>query len=155
MQKLVILILSLFIVAPATFAHDEGHGPKMGKERPKYGGKLANMVEMKKDNGKTKLDATPILKAELAKVGRNELRLFVYDNEMNPIELSAVTEVKAFVETKDRKTRKWKREANFDLTTSGRYLTGTIPGKPRRPFNVEVELMHAGKPLLAHFSHIH
>ena len=154
MRILTLILVTVLLIAPA-LAHDEGHGPKMGKERPKYGGKLANFVEMKTENGKVTLAETPLLKGELAKVGKNELRLFIYDTEMKPIKLDAVTAVKGFVETKDRKTKQWTREGEFEMDDKRRYLSARIPGKPRRPFNIEIELLHNDKKLLAHFSHIH
>ena len=145
------LILALCLLTQISYAHDDGHGPKLG-DQPKFGGKVTaaiNKKEVKKGR-----DATMLYKGELTKTGQNMVRIYLYNKKMKPLKLENVGDAYAEVIYKDRETRKWTKK-KFDLEKKNGSFEGKIPGNPRRPFNIDVTIKHDEKNLFMAFDNLH
>ena len=82
MKKLIFLIT---LMTASAYAHDGGHGPKLG-DQPKYGGKVAAVINKKEVKKGT--DAKLLYKAELTKNSQNIIRVYMYNTKMKLMNLN-------------------------------------------------------------------
>ena len=131
------------------FAHDEGHGPKIS-DAGKYGGLVSPVIDMKEAAKGT--HAAVVYKAELVRTADGKVRLYLYDQQMAPIDTkSAVTSVKGFLEVKVK--GKYKQEP-FSLTLDGKSFVGLAPKSTSKPFNIDFHIKEAGRELLTAFDNL-
>lgn len=144
-------IIATLLISSLTFAHDEGHGPKLG-DQPKFSGKVAAVINKKEINKGTK--ATMLYKAELTKNAKNVIRVYFYDKKMTLMKLDGITSASGelLFKSRDRKkmeNHKFKLKKVVEKNTE--FFEGTLPTKPRRPFNVDVTLDEKDKKLFIAF----
>lgn len=146
-----VFVISAFLVISAlSFAHDEGHGPKLG-DQPKFGGRVAAVIDKKEVRKGT--SAELLYKAELTKNNKNVVRVYLYDKEMNPLKLDGFKGAKGELQFKDRKTKKWKsREFKFEKKDDA--FEGELPTDPRKPFNIDVSVEAGDKTLFMAFDNL-
>ncbi len=147
MKKLIFLIT---LMTASAYAHDGGHGPKLG-DQPKYGGKVAAVINKKEVKKGT--DAKLLYKAELTKNSQNIIRVYMYNTKMKLMNLNNLKNAKADLIFKDRKTKKWKAET-FNLEKKDDFYQGKLPVQPRRPFNIDVTVNAEGKDLFMAFDNL-
>lgn len=142
---LIILAVGLF-----SFAHDDGHGPKLG-DQPKFGGKVSAVIDKAEINKGTK--AKMLYKAELTKNNKNFIRVYLYDDKMKPLDIASLGDSSGALMFKDRKTKKWVNH-KFNLKKEKDHYSGQLPTKPRRPFSVDVTIKEKGKSLFMAFDNL-
>jgi hypothetical protein len=149
MKCLLSILVSVFVTAQA-FAHDEGHGPKLG-DQPKFGGLVSAVIDhLEVDKGR---DAKLLYKAELTKNAQGTVRVYFYDNTMKPVSIGDFGSASADLIHKDRKTKKWISKS-FKLEKKGDFYEGKLPLKPRPPFNVDVKVDSKAKKLFMAFDNL-
>jgi hypothetical protein len=146
------LMFALFLVSSSlssALAHDEGHGPKLN-DAPKQGGVVSPVINAK--DAKLGAKAGLVHKAELVRSEDGSVRLYLYDKEMNPLDLSKFDKAgKGVVEFK--KGKKWTKKDFAFKQEDGAY-TATPPKAPTKPFNIDVRVKEDGKELLAAFDNL-
>lgn len=138
MKSFIICALGFGLMSTSLFAHDEGHGPKL-TDRPKYGGKVAAVVE----DGM--LTHTVKYKAELVKNSKNEVKLYVYDKEMEPVTLDRFSEARL-----EAQGRRSKQAQKVSLTKSDKFFEGKLP-QMKGPFSVDIVVKENDEELIAGF----
>ncbi|MBI4405141.1 MAG: hypothetical protein HY537_13345, partial [Deltaproteobacteria bacterium] len=131
-MKALFILLSVLSGALAC-AHDEGHGPKL-TDVGKYGGVVSPVVATKEASLGTK--AKLVYKAELVRTEDAGVKLYLYDKDMNQLDVSRFTKsAKGVVEIiKKKKTTK----TPFELSLVDGAFTGSYPKPSSRPFNIDV-----------------
>ena len=141
------LLLSLALGCMTTFAHDEGHGPKL-TDLGKYGGLVRPVIDLKE--AKRGAKALLLHKAELVRSEDRGMKVYLYDKDMNPLDLGKLeAKGKGSVETvkKGKATR-----VPFELTLNELAFTGSYPAPKQKPFNIDIILKEkGGRELLAAF----
>lgn len=141
-------LISISISAPV-WAHDEGHGPKL-TDASKQGGVVSPVVESKDASKGAK--APLVHKSELVRSDDGSVRVYLYDKDMNPLDLSKFdTAGEGIIEFK--KDKKWNKKA-FPLKQEEGAFVGTAPKAPSRPFNIDVHIKEGKKELLAAFDNL-
>jgi hypothetical protein len=139
------VLLAASLSLPA-FAHDEGHGPKV-VDAGKMGGVLTAVVLAK--DAKLGAKATLVYKAELTRSEDGAVRVYFYDKDMKPLDISGLPETaKASLEAKKRK--KW-TSAPFVLKKTVDGYEGKAPKPASKPFNIDVTITEGKRELLAAF----
>lgn len=139
----------LFASLNPTFAHDEGHGPKIS-DAGKRGGIVASVIRAK--DVKKGAGAELLYKAELVRSEDGTVKVYVYDKEMNVVDLAKFdSKAKGVVESK--KQKKW-TQAPFDLALEGDAFSGKAPAPAKKPFNIDVKIKMSGQELLAAFDNL-
>jgi hypothetical protein len=146
MKKLIAVIA--FLAASAAFAHDEGHGPKL-TDQGKQGGVVSPVIDAKDASKGSK--ATLIYKAELVRSDDGTVRVYLYDKDMNSLDLAKFGTAKGVVEFK--KNKKWSKE-EFTLAPSEGALVGKAPKVNTKPFNIDMRVKEGSKELLAAFDNL-
>ena len=82
MRKKILSLIITALLSPKLFAHDEGHGPKLG-DQAKFGGVIAAVISASEVEKGRKADL--IYKAELTKNSDGIVRLYFYDIEMKAV----------------------------------------------------------------------
>lgn len=147
-MKTIFLILISFAMT-ASFAHEGGHGEL--EEGGKFGGVTAPIV----DNSEAGLGnkAKFLYKAELVRNESGKLSLYVFDDKMNLIDLSALeNEVEAKIEVK--KKGKFTYLGTFKLSKHGNHFMGQLPKIDYKPFNIDFFLMKGKQKLFVGFSNL-
>lgn len=142
-----LLTIVFVLVGHLAFAHDEGHGPKLG-DQPKFGGKVVAVINKNEVSKGTK--ATMLYKAELTKNNQNVVRVYLYDKSMKPMTVDGFGSGEGELQFKDRKTRKWISH-EFKFEKKDGFYEGKLSAKPRRPFNIDVTLKQKDKKLFMAF----
>jgi hypothetical protein len=138
------------LMAGNAWAHDDGHGPKLG-DQPKFGGAVTAVINHKEvEAGR---DAKLLYKAELTKNSSGMVRVYFYDKNMKPVELEAFTDAEGQLLYKDRKTRKGASKS-FDLEKKGNHFEGKMPLKPMPPFNIDVTVKKGDRKLFMAFDNL-
>lgn len=147
-MKKVIVILFL-IGAASALAHDEGHGPKL-TDQGKQGGVLSAVVD-KKDASKGE-KAALVYKSELVRSEDGTVRVYLYDKDMNPLDLSKLDKkskgLLAF-----KKNRKW-TSREFPLEQSEGAFVGKAPQAGSKPFNIDLYFKEGSRDLLTAFDNL-
>ena len=147
-SALKIVAASLFISATA-FAHDEGHGPKLA-DTGKYGGIVSAVV--KKADAKLGAKAPLVHKAELVRSADGTVRVYLYDQSMNPLDLKNV-EAKGSASLGAKVKGKWS-ETPFPLEQKEGSFMGKLPKPGSKPYNIDVTVKEAGTELLSAFDNL-
>lgn len=146
MNKILALTLTLSLSA---FAHDEGHGPKL-TDSPKQGGVLTSVVLAKDASKGTKADL--VYKAEIVRSSDNTIRVYYYDQSMNPVKVEgfAKTAKADLITEKKGKFTVQKFELKFVVD----HFEGKSPKPARKPYNIDVKVMEGERELLAAFDNL-
>lgn len=146
MKKCFVILLALSL---NTFAHDEGHGPKL-TDAPKQGG-LVSSVVLAKDAG---LGAKAPMKhkAEIVRSLEGMVRVYFYDQEMNPLKLGLLNS-KATGNLISGKKGKI-TEQKFDLVWKNDHYEGKSPKPTRKPYNIDVKVLEGTTELLVAFDNL-
>lgn len=144
------LILMTALISQLVYAHDDGHGPKLG-DQPEYGGKVTAVIDKDEVDKGTKAEL--LYKAELTKNNQNVVRVYLYDKKMKSLKLDDVSEAYAELISKDKETQKWKK-TKFSLEQERGSFSGKIPGTPQRPFNIDVTLKRGDQALFMAFDNL-
>ena len=149
-MKFLASLLSLALCSVSAYAHDDGHGPKLG-DQPKFGGLVAAVIDyLEVNKGR---EAKLLYKAELTKNAKGVVRVYFYDNTMKPISIDGFNAATADLIHKDRKSKKWITKS-FKLEKKGDFYEGNLPLKPRPPFNVDVKVDSKDKKLFMAFDNL-
>lgn len=147
-MKQLILVGSL-LMATLSFAHDEGHGPKL-TDSPKQGGVVAPVIDAKE--AKLGAKAALLYKAELVRLDDGTVRVYLYDQTMNPLSLEALNPTaQGVLETWKKKTATRKP---FELKKESDAFVGQAPKATAKPFNIDVTFQEKGRKLLAAFDNL-
>lgn len=149
MKKLMLLMFT--VAASVTLAHDEGHGPKLS-DTPKQGGKVAPVIAA--IDAPKGLKAQLIYKAELVRSEDDLVKVYLYDQKMNPLSESQLSQFgKAATATVEHvKKGKIEKTSKFNLDLTSGVFEGKLFEKPKtQTFNVDVKILEGGKELLAAF----
>lgn len=145
--------LVLFLSVPVAIqAHDGGHGPKL-TDVGKHGGVVTAVVaaEDRKLGPKAKL----IYKAELLRMADRTIRFFIYDKNMNPLDMGKFdASAKGLIETEKKKKVKeqpFKLSLNPKCAAKKACFMGKTPKPARKPFNIDIRFKEKGTELLAAF----
>jgi hypothetical protein len=132
-----------------TYAHDEGHGPKLS-DTGKFGGLVSGVV-LKSD---TKLGgkATLIYKSELARSSDGTVRLYIYDQKMKSLDLKNFNN-KAMAVLASKVKGKWKN-TEFQLESKNGSFLGKMPKPETKPYNIDVVIKEGDKELLTAFDNL-
>ena len=142
------VMLALMCSIPA-FAHDEGHGPKL-TDAAKQGGVVSPVIDAREVSKGAK--AAVVHKAELVRSEDGTVRVYFYDQGMNPLDLSKFSkEAKGILEFK--KSKKWVK-APFVLKQEENAFIAIAPKSESKPFNIDIHVQEAGKELLAAFDNL-
>lgn len=137
------------ISSSLSLAHDEGHGPKI-TDAGKKGGIVASVVRAK--DVKKGASAELLYKAELVRSEDGQVKVYVYDKDMNAVDFSKFdSKAKGVVESK--KQKKW-TQAPFDLALEGDAFTGKAPAPAKKPFNIDIKIKSGGQDLMAAFDNL-
>lgn len=139
------VLLAASLSLPA-FAHDEGHGPKL-TDAGKMGGVLTAVVLAK--DAKLGPEAPLVYKAELTRADDGTVRVYFYDQDMKPLDVSVLPKTAdAFLQSKKKK--KW-TSVRFKLTRTAEGYEGKAPKPAGKPFNIDVKIKEGKRELLAAF----
>jgi len=130
-------------------AHDEGHGPKL-TDMGQQGGVVSPVIDKKEMSKGVK--ANVVYKAELVRFDDGKVSVYLYDNDMEPLDLAKFkTEAKGVVETE----KKGKiSTVPFALKLEEDAFTGKAPKPSIKPFNIDVTLTEGDRELLAAFDNL-
>jgi hypothetical protein len=149
-KALIMTLLGLLLAPMQSFAHDEGHGPKLA-DVGLFGGIVAAVVDNAEASKGAK--ATLLYKAELVRSDAGTARVYLYSKTMKPLKLTEFgASAKGVVivvgaDGKDQTTP-------FTLTRKGRDYVGTAPKASQKPFNIDVRIPAQGKTLLVAFDNL-
>ncbi len=143
------MILVLVMVGQSVWAHDEGHGPKI-TDTAKQGGVLAPVIDAKETKKGT--NANIIYKAELTRTSDGTVSVFLYSQDMKPLDLKGFeSKAKGVLEIERKK--KYTRTP-FVLNLKSGAFVGKAPKARSKPFNIDVTLKESGKDLLVAFENL-
>jgi hypothetical protein len=132
-----------------SFAHDEGHGPKL-TEGGKFGGVVASVID-EKDKSKG-ASAVRVYKAELVRSENNEVSLYIYDEKMNLLPMSKFSKVgKGVVEIEKNKKH---LVTEFNFTVVKNHFEGKAPKPEKRPFNIDMQFTEGTRSLFVAFDNL-
>jgi hypothetical protein len=145
----VILVALLMSLSSLSFAHDEGHGPKL-TDSPKQGGVVAPVVLASEVDKGPK--ATLVHKAELVRTEDGMVRVYLYDKDMNPLDLKKFDKgAKAILEVEKKKKV---TKTPFTLSLDGDSFSGKAPKPSSKPFNIDIRIKEGSKELLTAFDNL-
>ena len=144
------LIFSIFFTTvlslPATlaFAHEgHHHAHKKVIKSGKYGGVLTKVIEEK-----TQKD---LYIAEFVKTDGNQVFIYLYDSNMNPVKLDGFSDAKGHIETgRGKKTKKIPLSLNKDKVS----YRGEFPKIRKRPFKIVMSFKKSDKSLSMVFDNL-
>ncbi len=150
MRSLILaVVLGTSLGSWGVWAHDEGHGPKL-TDSAKQGGVVSPVVEAKDASKGAK--APLIHKSELVRAEDGSVRVYLYDKEMKPLDLSQFdSSAKGVVEFK--KNKKWNK-VPFSLKQEEGAFVGKAPQVASKPFNIDIHVKEGSKELLAAFDNL-
>lgn len=146
MKNVLIFILALSLNC---FAHDEGHGPKL-TDAPKQGGLISSVVFAKDAGLGSK--APMKYKAEIVRSQEGIVRIYFYDQQMNPLK-AGVLSPKASAILISKKKGKF-TEQKFDLSWQNDHFEGKSPKPARKPYNIDVTVKEGTTELLVAFDNL-
>lgn len=147
-MKNIFLALTL-VCASTALAHDEGHGPKIS-DTGKYGGLVSAVVSKTEVSKGAKAEL--LHKAELVRSADGTIRVYLYDKEMKPLDLSSFN-VKGSAIQAVKVKGKWK-DTDFDLEKKDNAFVGKMPKPQGKPYNLDITLNQSGKELLSAFDNL-
>jgi hypothetical protein len=148
-----LIALAFTFITTLSFAHDEGHGPKL-TDTPKRGGVISPVIDSKEADKGAK--AAVIYKAELVRTKDGNVNVYLYDKEMKDLDLTKFDKAaKALVEvTKKKKTTKTDFKLELKDDDGEKSFAGKAPKPSSKPFNIDVRVTEAGKELLVAFDNL-
>ncbi len=146
-MKLIIGMLLAFSLN--AFSHDEGHGPKI-TDAPKQGGVVAPVVLAKEANLGPKAQMKH--KAEIVRTQDGIVRVYFYDQAMNPIKANVLAPKARAVMISGKKGKV--KEQKFDLTWTEDHFQAKSPKPTRKPYNIDVIVMEGTTELLVAFDNL-
>ncbi len=149
MKMKAILVTAGLMMSLPSFAHDEGHGPKLA-DTGKFGGLVSAIVEKK--DAKLGPKAPLVYKAELVRSPDGKVQVFLYDATMKPVDASTWDKT-GKVSMATQKKGKWISK-NFTVTYDGKAFTGQMPELLGKPFNLDFVLKDKDKELLSAFDNL-
>lgn len=147
-MKKTIVTLAMCLAA-TVYAHDEGHGPKLA-DTGKFGGLVSSVVS--KTDIKKGAGAVLVHKAELVRSTDGNVRIYLYDAQMKPLDLKGF-EAKSSANLGSKVKGKWK-DSTFPIELKDNSFTGKMPKVESRPYNIEVTLKQDGKELISAFENL-
>jgi hypothetical protein len=139
----------IFGIALSTYAHDEGHGPKLA-DTGKYGGIVSGVINLKDAKKGAKADL--IYKAELVRTPEGKVRVYLYDKEMKPLDLAKVD--KAAKGILGGKVKGKYKADKFDLKLEGNSFVGDAPKSQAKPYNLDFQFKEPERELLTAFDNL-
>ena len=147
MKKIMLtLVLSL---SGLSYAHDEGHGPKVA-DAAKYGGIVSGIVL--EADAKKGAEAALVHKAELVRSTDGTVRLYLYNAKMESLNLKEFAP-KATATLAAKVKGKWK-DVEFPLELKDNSFSGKMPKPAAKPYNIDVVLTEKSKKLLTAFDNL-
>lgn len=143
------LFMLLLTVSLTSFAHDEGHGPKL-TDTPKQGGIVAPVVLAKEANLGTK--ALLKHKAEIVRSQNGTVRVYFYDKDMNPLKAGTLGNKASGILISGKRGKK--TEQKFDLVWTEDHFEGKAPKPLRKPYNIDMKVMEGTTELLVAFDNL-
>lgn len=144
------LIALSLLFSLSSFAHDEGHGPKL-TDSPRQGGVLTSVIMAKEAGIGTK--AKMVYKSELTRTSDGTVRLYIYDDKMNPVDLKRFAPIAKAVLISQVKKGTYDKAA-FDLNIGEGYFFGKSPVPKKKPYSIDVVLKEGDKTLLTAFDNL-
>jgi hypothetical protein len=152
MKKYVVAALAgslCFSILGFARAHDGGHGP-MVTDQGNQGGVVSSVID-KKDIKKG-AKAAVLYKAELVRAEDGIVRVYLYDIEMNELDLSAFEKTaKGNIEVEVKKKF---INTPFELNLTDGVFTGSAPKATKKPFNIDVYFKSGELELFAAFENL-
>ena len=144
------LMLSLVLgLTSLSYAHDEGHGPKLA-DAGKYGGIVSGVVL--EADAKKGAQAELVHKAELVRSTDGTVRIYLYNAKMEPLSLKDFAP-KATANLAAKVKGKWK-DVEFPLELKENSFSGKMPKPHGKPYNIDVVLTENSKKLLSAFDNL-
>lgn len=144
------IIFTLMLLASSvSFAHDEGHGPKLS-DSGKYGGLVSGVVL--KGEAKKGTQAALVHKAELVRSADGTVRVYLYDQKMSPLDLKNF-DSKANASLGAKVKGKF-TESAFSLEQKENAFTGKMPKPASKPYNIDVTFKEGSRELLTAFDNL-
>lgn len=144
-----ILVLFTLLFAVPVFAHDEGHGPKL-TDSPKQGGMISPVIDAKEIAKGEK--ATLVYKAELVRTADGKVRIFLYDQKLQPLNPPGFDKTAKAVLLVEKKGQI--SESPFPLALTGSVFEGAMPQPERKPYNIDVRFKEGARELFAAFDNL-
>lgn len=148
-MKAIMMLLGVFMLTQAVWAHDEGHGPKTS-DTGKYGG-LVSAVVLKKEANLGAL-AKLQYKAELVRSADGTVRLYLYNDKMKLLDVKDFDK-KATGSLASKVKGVWK-ESFFALDLKDNVFIGKMPKAESKPYNIDVVLKDKNTELLTAFDNL-
>ncbi len=143
------ILASAMLFSFSSYAHDEGHGPKL-TDMGKQGGIVSPVISSNEASKGSK--ANLLYKAELVRSEDGTIRVYYYDKEMKPLDLNKLDKAaKGYLEFK--KNKKWTKN-EFALNQAEGAFTAKVPKSPSKPFNIDVVVKEGNKELLSAFDNL-
>ncbi len=144
-----LILASALLLSFSSYAHDEGHGPKLS-DSGKQGGIVSPVISANEASKGAK--ANLLYKAELVRSEDGTVRVYFYDKDMKPLDLSKLEKsAKGYLEFK--KNKKWTKN-EFALSQADGAFTAKVPKSPSKPFNIDVVVKEGDKELLSAFDNL-
>lgn len=144
-----ILIGCCLIFSSISWAHDEGHGPKLA-DTGNYGGLVTAVVDNKGAGLGAK--APLIYKAELSRSEDRTVRVYLYDKSMKTLGLEAFDKSAQAVLIANKKGKEV--TLPFELKLEGKVFIGKAPEAPAKPYNIDIRYKLKDKTLLSAFDNL-
>lgn len=142
-------LVVLMVLSFTTFAHEGGHGDV--EDGGKFGGILSPIVAKSEAGLGNK--AKFLYKAELVRTASGVLRFYIFDKDMNLLDLKEFSqEISAKLEVK--KKGKFTYVGDFKLQKNGNHYKGQLPKIEYKPFNIDFFLSHGKQDLFVGFSNL-
>jgi len=149
MKRTIVSLLLIGSLAGPALAHDEGHGPKL-TDQGQQGGVVSPVIDKKELSKGAK--AAVVYKAELVRSEDDQVSVYLYDQQMNPLDTAKLGKsAKGVVETH---TKGKATTVPFTLNLAEGAFTGKSPKPARKPFNIDVTFTEGTRALLAAFDNL-
>ena len=143
------LIPLLLVFSLNLNAHEGGHGELA--ESGKFGGVTSPIVSAAEAGQGAK--AKVLYKAEIVRGENGQVRLYIFDDAMNLVDLKSFSsDVLAKLEVK--KKGKFTYFGDFKLEKKNNHFLGQIPKVEYKPFNIDLFLSHGQQKLFVGFSNL-
>jgi len=149
MRKVTLLTVCVMMSWGIAQAHDEGHGPKLA-DSGKYGGLISAVVN--RNDAKLGGKATLVYKAELVRSADGTVRVYLYDQTLQPLKMDALEKKGKGIMGAKKKGKFTTQE--FEVTLEGNTFTGKMPTPFGKPYNLDFELNEKDRGLLTAFDNL-
>jgi hypothetical protein len=143
------LVVACLASSIPSFAHDEGHGPKIS-DTGKFGGLVSAVVEKKYALLGAKAELH--YKAELVRSPDGKVQVYLYDSAMKPVD-GSTWDKKGKVTMATQKKGKMQSK-DFEVTFDGKAFSGQMPEVIGKPFNLDFIFKDKDKELLTAFDNL-